>query len=592
MLRKEQNLEDTWDLSKIYEDPSQLKEDIIKCEKIIEKIIKNKNELFITYKSFVNNMQLVFEFESLIEKAYTYSHQLLDEDLQNSQSQELYSYVESSYINLIEKINFFVPEIMNNEIIIKEYLKDSNLKDYQKYFDNLFRFNKYTLSSNEEKIVTLSTKITSLPYKAYNSLVDSEFEYEDIIDEGKTLKLTKGNYYNYITSSKKTIRKQAFKNLHKPYKKHINTISILLNGQIQTKIFSKKVRKYDSNLSKALYQNNIETKVYTNLIETINENLWINHEYVSFRKQALAYDKLHLYDLYVPIISKYNKEIDFNDAKKTILKALNILGDDYIQILNQAFNNRWIDKYENDNKRSGAYSSGSYKTVPYILMNYANTINDMYTLAHELGHSLHSYYSNENQGYHNADYKIFIAEVASTVNELLLTKYLLNNTTDNEYKAYILNYLLEQFRTTIIRQTMFAEFEKDVNETVEKNDLITAEELNKSYLKLNKKYFGNEIELDEEIQYEWARIPHFYYDFYVYQYATSFCTSIQIANKIFEGDEEFTKKYIEFLKLGNSVYPLEALKTLNIDLSKKDVINLAMKEYEKTLKQLSDLMGD
>lgn len=590
MKRVEQKVQNTWDLTKIYLTEQDLKKDITKAKIIVEKLELEKGTLFESINKFEQNINKIFEYEYLIEKAYTYAHHLLDQDIQNITSQKLLNYVEGQYLQNSQKLDFLVPEFMQNEQEISIYLQADKFIKYRKYFNNLFRFNKYTLSSKEERILALSANLTSLPYKAYTSLTDSEFEYENIKVGEATYPLTAGSYNVYLTNENKEIREQAFNNLYEPYKKHNNTLAILLNGQIHSTLFNTKARNYETNIQSALFSTAINQEVYQNLITVINENININHEYVALRKEILQTKELHMYDLYVPLLSEYDQEITYKQAQETILSALQPLGEDYLSTLQEAFSNRWIDLYENEGKRSGAYSGGAYQTMPYILMNYTNKINDLYTLIHELGHSLHTNYSNQEQDFFNAHYKIFIAEVASTVNELLLTKYLLKTSDSQAEKAYILNYLLEQFRTTVIRQTMFAEFEKDIHQTVEQNDAITSEELNDKYYELNKTYFGENIVIDENIKYEWSRIPHFYYNFYVYQYATSFCAAIQIANRIFAKDQEFTNKYIEFLKLGNSVYPLDALKTLGIDLSQKAVIKEAMIEYQKTLKEFKNLI--
>ncbi len=588
MKRSMQNINDLWDLEKIYKDTQQIDKDIKECSKLVENLVENKETMFDDIHTFEETMDNLFKYEILITKAYTYAHHKLDEEISNQESQMLFNKVYAAYIKNVQALNFFVPYVLKNSDKIESYLEDAKFAKMRKYFHNILRFKKYTLSEKEEQIITYTAEMSALPYKVFNSLVDTEFDFGYVMQDGKEVKLTQGNYNNFITHSNQDIRRQAFENLYVPFAKHNITLANLYNGQINTVKFNTKVRGFASNLDNALFSANISSKVYKNIVNAVNENISINHEYVKYRKNKLQLSELHLYDMYVPLIPSYDKDISFEESQDIILKSLSIFGDDYVNVLKQAFDKRWIDKYENEDKRSGAYSGGMYLTPPYILLNYSNKINDLYTLAHELGHSLHTYFTNKNQEYYNSSYKIFIAEVASIVNELILTDYLIENSSDKMYQAYIINYMLEQYRTTLIRQTMFAEFELATHQKVEESQELTADEFNDIYYKLNQRYFGDAVEIDEQIKYEWSRIPHFYYNFYVYQYATSFCVAIKVVNMI-KDDKSNVGKYLEFLKLGDSVYPMDALKSLGIDLSEQSVFDEAMKSYGKMLDKFKEI---
>lgn len=388
------------------------------------------------------------------------------------------------------------------------------------------------------------------------------------------------------------MRKDAFENLYQTYKQFLNTSASLYCGNVKQQVFHAKARKYVSSLECAVDANNVSSSVYHNLIDTVNKNLDKMHQYVSLRKKCLGVEELHMYDIYTPMIADVAKKISFEEAKETVLKALAPLGEDYVNKVKEGFENRWIDVYENQGKRSGAYSAGAYGCHPYVLLNYNGTLDDMFTLAHEMGHAMHSNYSNEAQPYIYAGYKIFVAEVASTCNEILLMEYLLKNTTDKKERAYLLNHYLDSFKGTVYRQTQFAEYEMLTNKMYEDGESLTADNLSSVYLELNKKYYGSDIISDEQIAYEWARIPHFYYNFYVYQYATSYCAAFSVAHKILEESTPAVERYKKFLSGGCSMAPVELLKIAGVNLETPAPIQDALNAFGEIIKEMETLVED
>ena len=405
------------------------------------------------------------------------------------------------------------------------------------------------------------------------------------------VKLTHGNYNTFLTSKNREVRKDAFMAMYHTFAKYKNTLSMVYQTSLNKDSFYADVRKYDSSREMFLDDSNIDGSVYDNLIKTVNENLPIMHKYLEIRKKALNLDELHMYDIYVPIVDVDNKEIDYDKAKEMVLDGLKVMGTEYTDLLKEGFNNRWIDVYENEGKRSGAYSWSVYDTHPYVLLNYQPQLNSVFTIAHEMGHALHSYYSNKNNSYINSEYKIFVAEVASTCNESLLINHLINKSEDDREKAYLINYFLEQFRTTLFRQTMFAEFENIVHKMSDEGEPLNAEIMCDIYYELNKKYYGENMCIDKEIEMEWARIPHFYTAFYVYQYATGFSAAVALSKKILEEGESAVNDYKKFLKSGCSDYPIELLKIAGVDMSSKEPVEMAMKMFENLVNQFEKLIN-
>lgn len=519
---------------------------------------------------------------------YVYSHMRFHENTNNSNSQSKVEKVKSLNVTVMSSLSFIEPEIsLIPEKTLKKYISSSKgLLLYEHYFNNLIRKKKHILSPEQEILLAEAQNLGQGPQTIFSMFNDADIEFPTIKDEnGDEVELTKGRYITFLESSDRRVRKEAFIALYSSYSKYKNTLASIYYANIKKDVFFMKARKYQSTCEASLFKNNISTDVYKQLITTVNNFLPLMHRYVSIRKKKLGLSELHMYDLYTPIVDDINIEVSFDKAKETVLKALEPLGKEYIGILKDGFKNKWIDVYENKGKRSGAYSWGTYSTHPFVLLNYQDNVNNMFTLAHEMGHALHTYYSNKAQPYIYANYPIFLAEVASTVNEALLMEYLLRTTTDKNQRLYLINYFMEQFRGTLYRQTMFAEFELMTHELVEKGEALTADKLNSLYLDLNKRYYGDEIIIDEEISIEWARIPHFYMNYYVYQYATGYCSAITLSKKILEEGMPAVNKYLDFLKSGSSDYPLNILESAGVDIT-------THKPFEKALDVFKELLDE
>lgn len=590
-LRNEIEDKFKWDLTLIYKDDNEFLKDLDNIKEEFKKI-KNYED------KFMNNADLLLEFMKLnddlgmrLEKLFSYAHLKQDEDTTNTTYQKYYGLVYNLYSDFIELTSFVVPNFMKYDFDkIEEYIKiNPKLKEYEFHFKDLYREKKHILSDDVEKSLSSLSKAFDNSDSVYEILTDSDLTFDTLNKDGKEIELTQSNYISFLNSNDREVRKEAFEKYYKEYKKFKNTISKCLSNFVEAKVSKSKLRKYDSALSGALYSDNIKEEIYNNLIDTVSNNLNPLFKYYNVKKDILNLDELHMYDVYTPVVKDLDKDYTFEDAKDIVLKALKPLGDDYINDLNKAFDERWIDIYNNKGKRSGAYSSGSYLTKPYLLLNYEGKLNDVSTLAHELGHSMHSYYTNKNNTYINSGYSIFVAEVASTVNELLLNNYILNNSNNDEEKLSILNNLIDLYKGTLFRQTMFAEFEKSIYSSVEKGEVLTSDYLSDIYYNLNKKYFGNSVISDDDIRYEWERIPHFYYYFYVYKYATSICASTYIALEILKGNTEVRDKYLKFLTLGNTMYPVDELKSVGINMEDKKVIEDTINYFNKLVDEFEEI---
>ena len=586
MDRQEIEEQYKWDLTPIYKSIDEFNKEYDNISKKINNFKKYEKTMLNNANTFYETINEYFNISRILEKLLVYAHLLFDEDTGNNQNQALSAKVSNLFDNF-SKISFFVtPNILKKDYseIEKYYKEEPKLKDYEIIIKNEYRYKEHTLSDIEEKLLSSITKMLNNNYETYELLKDSDITFGNIHDEeGNEVELTCSNYSVFIESENREVRKEAFITLYKTYKQFINTFASTLSGNIKENITIAKLKKYNSTIEWCLYPDEVDISVYNNLIDTINNNMTILYKYYDLKKEVLKLNELHLYDIYTPIVDNYTKKYSFEEAKETVFKALSILGDDYINILKQGINNRWIDVYPTKNKRTGGYSGGCYDTNPYILLNYQDKYNDMSTLAHEAGHSMHSYYTRHNNPYQYGDYSIFVAEVASTVNELLLAKYLLKTSENKKEKQFILDNLMTLFKSTIYKQTMFAEFEQDIYNDAEKDIPLTADYLSNKYYELNKKYFGNNVIVDQEIKYEWSRIPHFYYNFYVYKYATGLSAACHIVNDILSGKEESVENYKKFLSAGRTKTPLESLKIAGVDLTKKEVIESAIKMFNDTI---------
>lgn len=591
-LRSEIDNKYKWDLSSIYKTDEEFLSDINKLHSKINNIKKYENTIMDNAENLYNCLKLECELSMQLDKLHTYAHLKEDEDTTNTKYQKYYGLVINLYSEYSKVTSFITPTLMKYDYKkINEFYKElPKLKDeFEFVLYDIYRSKKYILDENTEKALSHLSKAFDNSQEVYSLLTNSDFTFDNIQVGDKEVELTDSNYTRYLTSKDRKVRKSAFDSMYKTYKKYKNTISKCLSNTVESNVAISKLRGYKSALEGELYSDNIDVKIYDNLINSVSNNLEPLFKYYDLKKKLLNLDELHIYDIYVPIIKDNEKTYTYEEAKDLILKSLNILGDGYINDLKKAFDEKWIDVFNNKGKRSGAYSSGSYLTKPFLLLNYEGRLNDVSTLAHELGHSMHSYYSCKNNPYQYHGYTIFVAEVASTVNELLLDNYILNNSNDKDEKIYILNNLLELYKGTLFRQTMFAEFERDIYNDVENGEVLESDYLSNKYYELNKKYFKNSVILDDNIRYEWERIPHFYYYFYVYKYATSICASTYIANEILNGNEEMKDKYLKFLSLGGSMYPVDELKTLGIDMSDKNIIENTISYFNKILDEFEKL---
>ena len=517
----------------------------------------------------------------ITERLYVYAFMRYYEDRSDGTYQQMSGKAQMLAVKMSEKYSFLVPEIMAaDDDKVARFLDSDKIKPYRHLLCDMLAKKEHTCSQKEEKLLAMASQMADSPSDIFSKFNNADVKFGKVHDEhGDEKELTSAGFSVFMESRDRNVRKEAFYALYRQYKSYINTLAASYYGNVKQAVFFANARNYESTLQMYLSGSFIPESVYTNLIDTVNNNLDKMHDYVSLRKKTLGVDELHFYDIYAPLTSDYTVKVSYENAKETVLDALKILGDDYVSQVKKGYESGWVDVYENDGKRSGAFSWGAYGTHPYIFLNYTETLNDIFTLIHETGHAMHTYYSNETQPYTYAGYKIFVAEVASTCNEVILIDYLLKHSRSDEEKKYLYGHYLEQFKGTLFRQTMFAEFEMITHRMAQDGEVLNAESLCGTYKKLNEKYFGKDMVIDEEIAYEWARIPHFYTPFYVYQYATGFSAAVAIATKIINGDKEVLHGYREFLKGGSSMHPIELLSLCKIDMSKPDVIQDALNVF-------------
>lgn len=578
-----------WDLSKIYGSKEEYLNDIKVVKSKLLNFSKYENMIYDAY-SLYDVIQLNMEVNRIIDKLQNYVSLLSDEDTSDNNNLALKEEISNLYSEYVEKTYFVDSNILKLDYseIEKFYLQNEKLKEYEIYLSNLFRYKDHTLSDNEEKLLASLSKTFGNNYDSYELLKDCDLVFPDFVVDNQNYELNNSKYSIYIESDNRDIRIGAFNTLYETYEQYKNVFGNLIVSNIKEEVSLAKIRNYNSAMEASMYADHIDKSIYYNLVNVINDKMDVLHKYYEMKKRVLGLNELHLYDVYANLVNNDDFIYKFDDAKNVVVDALSILGDDYINILKQGINDRWIDVYPNRGKRTGGYSSGSYDTYPYILLNYQDRYDDMSTLAHELGHSMHSYYARNNNSYQYGNYSIFVAEVASTVNELLLAKYVIKNSKDKNEKLFILNRMMELFRATIYRQTMFSEFEDKVYNLVENDEPVTADIMCDIYYKLNETYFGSNVIIDEKIKYEWERIPHFYYNFYVYKYATGLSAACYIVSSLLDG--KITKDdYISFLKCGRTKTPLESLKIASVDLSSKSVILSAIKMFDETIKEFESL---
>lgn len=590
--RNEISNEYKWDLDKMYPNKEAIEADIAYIKEGLSKIARYKGKLSASSDNLYEALKLMEDISRKLSHYYVYTHMKHHEDTRNNENLAESSKSEMMSTDLSKAIAYIVPEIIAmDEGLLETYMKDERLDHYRKMVDEILRDKPYTLSDKEEEIMAAASELAGVPENTYEMLSYADMKFPEITDEdGNKVRLDMFNYSKFIKSKDRRVRQEAFEAEFGTYKKYSNTMASTLFGGIKAEIFNSSIRKYPSALFASLYADNISLDVYNNLIESIHENIPALDKYIGLKKKYFGLDEVHMYDLYVPMAEDFKMEISYEEAQKIIIKALEPMGQDYIGLIKRAFDEKWIDVYENEGKRGGAYSWGSYDSHPYILMSYNNDLNSMFTLIHELGHSMHSYLSHESQPYLYSSYKIFVAEVASTVNENLLIKYLLKNAKSDEEKIYLLNYYLEQFRTTVYRQTLFAEFEKISHERVEAGQPMTAKDFTEIYYDLNKLYYGGSCNVDELVGIEWARIPHFYSNFYVYKYATGFSAASVLSNMILN-EEGAVPRYIEFLRSGGSEYPLDQLRHAGVNMEEKSAVDGALKVFADLVDELEALIS-
>lgn len=591
--RKDIKKHDTWDLESLFDSLEAWEGEYKRVSKLADEFVKHKGKVTESGGALLEALRDKDKLLRAMENVYVYSHLLLDQDTRNPKSQEISEKAMKLYIGVNEKTSFFLPELLaSQEEEIKIYISENNgLEVYKQYLEDITRLKPHVLSARDESILAQMGEVGTMPEKIYSMLNNADLKFPKITnEEGKEIEISHGNFIPLMESNNREVRKSAFKSLYKTYKGFENTFATILSGDLKNNIVNARLRNFSSSMEASLKENNIPMAVYHKLIESIHDNLDGMYDYMEIRKKVLELDEVHMYDIYRPIVKDFEFKIRYDESVELVRKALAPLGEEYLAAMNEGFESRWIDIYENKGKRSGAYSSGSYDSKPYILLNYHETMDNLFTLAHEMGHSIHSYFTRKYQPYIYGNYSIFVAEVASTVNELLLLDYMIKNSQDKNEKLYLINHYLESFRTTVFRQTMFAEFEKKINEDLEAGIGLTAEYLSNIYLELNKKYYGPNTIVDEEIAIEWARIPHFYYNFYVYQYATGFSAAVDLSQKIIKNENNDVEKYLEFLKSGSSDYPINILKKAGIDMTREEPVNNAMKKFKDLIREFDSLI--
>ncbi|MUV36513.1 Group B oligopeptidase PepB [Lentibacillus sp. JNUCC-1] len=594
--REDIPVELTWDLEKIFSTDEAWEEEFKALKEEFPKFAEFQGKLGESADTLLKVFKLQDELSERLGKLFAYSHMRYDQDTTNGFYQSLNAQAESLLTLASSAMSFITPEILEmEEAKLQQFVAENDgLKMYQHTLDEINRSRPHVLSQKEEALLAQAAEPMSSTSQTFSMLNNADLTFPVIKDDnGDDVELTHGRYLGFMESAKRDVRKGAFEAMYNTYDQFKHTFASTLAGQVKSSNFNAHVRHFDSARQAALHNNNIPEQVYDNLVEAVNERLPLLHRYADLRKKVLGVDQLHMYDMYTPLIQDTDMKINYEKAQQYVLEGLAPLGKEYVNILKEGYENRWIDVEENKGKRSGAYSSGSYGTNPYILMNWRDSVNDMFTLAHELGHSVHSYYTREAQPYRYGNYSIFVAEVASTTNEALLNEYMLNHLEDKQQKLYILNNFLEGFRGTVFRQTMFAEFEHEIHKQQQNGTALTADKLSEIYYDLNQKYFGEDVVSDEAIALEWARIPHFYMNYYVYQYATGYSAATALAAGILDGKEGAVDRYInDFLKAGSSEDPIEVLKKAGVDMTSKQPILAALDVFEEKLTEMENMLLD
>ena len=592
MKRIEQKVEDTWCLEDMFESDDFWEEEFGRLQRMIFQYEDFEGTLGESADRLLEYLKFNDETNLLMERLYVYANMRYHQDMANSMYQEFAARAQKLMVEISGASAFAEPEILEitTEKINIFFNENPELETYKRYISEILRGKNHTLDNKTETILAKSRQMANAAENIFSMYNGADIKFPSITtEEGEEIEITHGNFVPLLESVDREVRKAAFEGVYETYGKMRNTLAATFAANLDQANFYAQVRNFSSAREMYLYGSNIPESVYDNLIETVHKNMDKMHKYVSLRKKILDVSELHMYDLYTPIAKAPDTKYSFEAAKDIVLEGLAPMGEEYIKVLEEGFDNRWIDVYENEGKRSGAYSWGAYGTHPYVLMNYHGTLDHVFTLAHEMGHAIHSYYSDANQPYVNAGYKIFVAEVASTCNESLLIQHLLKITEDEEEKTYLINHFLEQFKGTLYRQTMFAEFEKIAHSMVQNGEGVTADRLCGIYYNLNKEYFGDDIVIDKEIELEWARIPHFYNPFYVYQYATGLSAAIALSKRIIEEGKPAVEDYMKFLTGGSSQDPIELLKIAGVDMTSSEPIETALELFGNLLEELQKI---
>lgn len=607
MTREEQKTEDTWNMQDLYETEEQLSEDAQKLEKMMEEFVSYKGSLGDGAATLLKVLKLYEEMNLIFERLYVYTNQKSHEDTANARYQKMSGEMQIMMTQLGQASAWLEPEILAlPEDVLSGYLNEKSTKaseadgtlgntdslaGYRWFLEQITRRRAHVLDAQTEALLSKVNELGQAPSNIFSMFNNADIRFPEIEDgEGNKRELTQGTFISCLESRDRVLRKNAFEALYSVYGQFQNTLAATYYANMKQADFFAKERHYGNAMEESLDGSSIPVEVYKNLVKAVNGALPMMHHYVRLRKKLLGLDELHMYDVYVPMVERSEKKYTFEEAKEIVKQGLAPLGEDYLALLQEGFDNRWIDVYENRGKRTGAYSWGAYGTHPYVLLNFHGSLNDVFTLAHEMGHALHSWHSDHAQPYLYAGYRIFVAEVASTCNEALLIHDLMNRTEDETEKRYLINYFLDKFKGTMFRQTMFAEFEMLTHGVVEKGGMLTAEQINELYLTLNQKYYGEDMVSDPGIAYEWARIPHFYTPFYVYQYATGFAAAVAISSKILSGEPGIVEKYKQFLSGGSSMDPIDLLKLCDVDMSSTEPVKEALAVFEEYLEKLENAM--
>lgn len=557
-------------------------------------IVTFKGRLADNAQTLKDALELQFKISRNLSLLYTYAHLRHDEDIANDVYKTAYSKIVGLCHDFAEETSWFEPELLAiSDDVLNKLIQDPILSPYKFHIEKIIRIKKHMLSQECEELLAMTGKALQAPHKAFSAINDADFKFGTVQDStGKERELTHASYGLLIREQDRKLRENAFRSLLGKYNSYENTICELINGQVQAHVFNAKARKYSSSLEAALFPKNIDMQVYHALIKAVNDNLHVLHDYVNLRERVLGVGQLHLYDMYVPLLKEVDIRMPYKEGEEIVIESVAPLGAEYQNLLKKGFQEgRWVDRFENKNKRSGAYSSGCYDSMPYILMNYKDILRDVFTLAHEAGHSMHSLYSHNNQPYHYGDYPIFLAEVASTFNEDLLMRLMLDRVKSKEERIFLINEKIEDIRGTLFRQTMFAEFELLIHEMAEKNIPLTPKLLKDEYRKLNRRYFGDTVAIDDEADSEWSRIPHFYYNFYVYQYATGISAALALADRVMKGGTTERDQYLSFLKAGCSRYPIDILKSAGVDMRTPEPVSAAIGKFASLVSLLEKEMG-